>query len=702
MSKRKLASSYSTLRRQVRAQVHADLCSVAADDCSNVDDDESGDEFLTTNSTASMADVEFVPNISLCDPIHIHLSDDSYEGDDNAGDHNNHPPQCDLQSSDFSDCHWVGSDTDSEDTDCDEESDLVGQINEWANKYAIPHVAVTELMHVLKPHLPALPNCARTLLCTPRNCSVKQLKNGGEYCHLGLAKGLQEMLISGTNTVVQTTCLKLQFNVDGVPLFKSSNLALWPILCRIKNADKSEPFVVGIYCGNEKPADATEFLAEFVAEASDLADNGISICGEINRVEIHSFVCDAPARAFVKGIKCPSGYSACEKCTEHGDYQNKVIYRHTDAPLRTNIAFDEMADENHHVGPCPLKPLKVGCVSQFGLDYMHLVCLGVVRRLLLYWKGPVGPLCARLGRRDVDRLSQKLVLLCPNIPSDFVRKPRSVSEVMRWKATEFRQFLLYTGPVVLQDILSEKMYHHFMLLSVAVRILACPKFALSFCDYAHELLVLFVNEAEQLYGNEIYVYNVHCLIHLANDVRNLGALDEFSAFTFENKLGQLKKMIRKPQYPIQQIVYRLTEKQKSKSVICDQANENLSVKYEHSTGPVLAQYRSYRQYRCLHAKNCNISLSQGNNCILTTEGYPTVVQNILSPSADDIEQVLLMCQSFVTAEDAFSHPLPSSRLGIYKVSNKLTQLFVLPLCSVANKCTLLPVKDSFVVFPLLH
>jgi len=52
--------------------VHADLCSVAADDCSNVDSDEFGDEFLTTNATASVADVEFVPNTeSLCDPIPV-------------------------------------------------------------------------------------------------------------------------------------------------------------------------------------------------------------------------------------------------------------------------------------------------------------------------------------------------------------------------------------------------------------------------------------------------------------------------------------------------------------------------------------------------------------------------------------------------------------------------------------------------------
>lgn len=54
------------------------------------------------------------------------------------------------------------------------------------------------------------------------------------------------------------------------------------------------------------------------------------------KVEFHSFVCDAPARAFIKGIKCHSGYSSCEKCTEHGIYAGKVIFPSTDAPLRTD------------------------------------------------------------------------------------------------------------------------------------------------------------------------------------------------------------------------------------------------------------------------------------------------------------------------------------------------------------------------------
>jgi len=298
----------------------------------------------------------------------------------------------------------------------------------------------------------------------------------------------------------------------------------------------------------------------------------------------------------------------------------------------------------------------------------------------------------------VNDLSQKLLSLCPHIPLDFARKPRSVSEVLRWKATEFRQFLLYSGPIVLRDILSENLYNHFMLLSVGIIILVCPQLASQFCDYANDLLVLFVTEAGKLYGNEIYVYNVHSLIHLANDVKILGPLDEFSSFPFENKLGQLKKLIRKPQFPIQQIVYRLAEKQQVKSVVCDEVSESLVIKNEHNNGLLLASYRGYRQYRWLRTKKCTLSLSIGNNCILATDGTPALVRNIL----EDDGNIVLLCQRFMKTEDAFSYPLASSKLGIYEVCNRMTDLFELPLSMVAQKCVLLPCKDGFVVQPPLH
>jgi len=48
------------------------------------------------------------------------------------------------------------------------------------------------------------------------------------------------------------------------------------------------------------------------------------------------------------------------------------------------------------------------------------------------------------------------------MPSEFARKPRGLDNVQLWTPTEFRQFLMYTGPFVLKEVLPKIMYEHFM------------------------------------------------------------------------------------------------------------------------------------------------------------------------------------------------------------------------------------------------
>lgn len=48
-----------------------------------------------------------------------------------------------------------------------------------------------------------------------------------------------------------------------------------------------------------------------------------------------------------------------------------------------------------------------------------------------------------------------------SIPYKFARLSRSLEDHGRWKATEFRQFLLYLGPVFLKNVLSNDYYTHF-------------------------------------------------------------------------------------------------------------------------------------------------------------------------------------------------------------------------------------------------
>ena len=104
-------------------------------------------------------------------------------------------------------------------------------------------------------------------------------------------------------------------------------------------------------------------------------------------------------------------------------------------------------------------------IQSFPLDYMDLTCLGVMRKLLLAWKK--GPLTVRIGTQNVNRISERLSMIKFSVPNDFARKPRSLDELARWKATELRQFLLYTGPVVLKNIVNEDIYNHFLTFHLA-------------------------------------------------------------------------------------------------------------------------------------------------------------------------------------------------------------------------------------------
>ncbi|ELT93910.1 hypothetical protein CAPTEDRAFT_26208, partial [Capitella teleta] len=161
--------------------------------------------------------------------------------------------------------------------------------------------------------------------------------------------------------------LKLQFNIDGLPLFKSGDGTFWPILGKILNIDSCKPFVVALYYGSEKPP-LEDYLHDFVDEMQYLVENGILSNGQQLHIVISSFVCDAPARALLKNIKPHNSYFACEKCITEGDHLGKLCYPDLFAPLRTDASFNAMRDEDHHYGPTPLTRLPIGLVTQVPLD----------------------------------------------------------------------------------------------------------------------------------------------------------------------------------------------------------------------------------------------------------------------------------------------------------------------------------------------
>lgn len=136
------------------------------------------------------------------------------------------------------------------------------------------------------------------------------------------------------------------------------------------------------------------------------------------------------------------------------------------------------------------------------LDYMHLCCLGVMMRLLQLW-------CRRL--KNVAYFCMQLLEAIPFIPMEFSRKSRFPDEIDRFKATEFRQLLFYTGLVILNNCLKKEHYIHYLCFSLAIRILVNKNYSNDLYKYAQEFLV---KSFSKLYGTSNLSYNVHNLIHL--------------------------------------------------------------------------------------------------------------------------------------------------------------------------------------------
>ena len=445
-------------------------------------------------------------------------------------------------------------------------------LRDWALKYNIAaSTALNDLLRILVSHgNHSLPIDSRSLLNTPRSVQVEQ-HYGGDFFYFGLRQNIQEQF-QKYPALADCEKIELIINIDGVPLSKSSKLCCWPILGRFATSDV---FLVCIYSEKHKP-DSPLFLDNFVNELISL-----NCDPEINYSFSVIITADAPAREFIKATAGHNAHHACERCTIRGvSSHSRTIYPIESAPLRTDEDFNnyrymeshQLNGKPHQLNETPLvrltQHMDFSCISDVVLDYMHLVLLGVVKRMLSYIcssKKLPDKLAqpARLSESQIAQINERLIQMTNQFPSEFQRKPRTLDQRQFFKATEFRLFLLYTGPIVLKGIVKRDFYQHFLLLSCAIRILATedPQFRTGArINIAEQMLKTFVENASEQYGILFPVYNIHNLLHLHEDVRKHNApLDAMSCFAFENFNQQIKKCVRKKHQTVAQIIKRNAE-----------------------------------------------------------------------------------------------------------------------------------------------
>lgn len=138
---------------------------------------------------------------------------------------------------------------------------VVNFLKNWSFQNNITRVAVNSLLKFLKKNgFYFLPADSRTFFQTPKTREVVDMAPG-KYSHIGIKRGLDYNMSQLGDLPSE---IELDFNIDGVPISKSSKSSFWLILARIVNS--KQVFVVGVYHGYKKPENFANFLRMLVDE----------------------------------------------------------------------------------------------------------------------------------------------------------------------------------------------------------------------------------------------------------------------------------------------------------------------------------------------------------------------------------------------------------------------------------------------------
>lgn len=374
--------------------------------------------------------------------------------------------------------------------------------------------------------------------------------------------------------------ISINVNIDGIPIYKSSKAQFWPILFNIFEQPEVKPMTIAIFLGTSKPESLEEFLRPFVNELTDVLHHGIFMNGHKITIRLRCFICDSPARAFLKGIThvtiCArliiffnnfsgvysfNSKNGCLKCTCEGEYSYEsrtVIFTSLNCAKRTDQEFRMNSYRRHQKTATPLIDIPDLDLIQNIIvgDRLHLIDLGVMKRLLIGWRDGTLGFTAKLSAHQINDLSATLRNI--QLPSEIHRKFRGLDHLAHWKGTEFNNFLHYASIVVLKKHLSADAYQHFLLFYCSITMLSSDCYKPNW-HVARKMLEKFIIDFMTIYGQQYITSNIHNLQHIVDEVEVFGPLSTMAAYPFENGLQRIKHLIRSGSKTLEQVINRLSE-----------------------------------------------------------------------------------------------------------------------------------------------
>ncbi|XP_034237158.1 uncharacterized protein LOC117642758 [Thrips palmi] len=366
--------------------------------------------------------------------------------------------------------------------------------------------------------------------------------------------------------------ITLMIYTDGVTIRKSSKTKFWPlmvVICEVPPHIRHRFIIIcGIWC-DTRDAPMNTFLQPIVELVNEIDSEGGVLwkhpdsgeeCRSVVRAPV---ICaDAPARAKIQNLISHNGNFGCNTCEQTMEKipltrqelrlkrrgvkvtrKRGFMFKEIPATLRTDERMRRQARIAFNTQkPClgVKGPTIVSCLPDLDTarcvfsEYMHGVCLGVVKRFLNLWLTVPGPWNISHFVNDMDNFMQSTAP-----PSDITRLPRNVSDFKYWKASEFRHWLLFYSLPCISGKLPNQYVKHWSLLVLAVYLLLQEEITRQDLKNARLLLRAFVKDVGRLYRQRDNTYNVHQLLHLDLYVKWWGPLWCTAAFSLEGCNGDV-------------------------------------------------------------------------------------------------------------------------------------------------------------------
>ena len=397
---------------------------------------------------------------------------------------------------------------------------------------------------------------------TKRKAKNSKLSNGSTLADITDGNYYRHLLEDG-QFLANENCISGMFNTDGIPLYKSAHVKLWPIFLAINEIPLRQRFsrenmvLVGIWQGKGSPP-FLQYMNKFGEEMCSLYHQGIPVDIAGNnmvtiKVGIFLGIVDLQAKSYILHMTMHNGESGCCTCEEPGRTvkQGKGhtrCYPHREP--KEHFPLRDSNDIKYNLGPKATaggKRIK-GIIGINGLtsmpwidivlgivpDYMHGVLMGVTKTLLSKWFSPSQSKQPFFIGNHLRGISKRLTGIKP--PDYVERLPRDLEKhFAHLKATELQAWLLYYALPCLSGYLPAKYLKHFANFSEAIHLLLGDCITEANLVRAETLLDSFYSRFSTPYGEGSCGLNVHNVgAHLVFYVRLWGPIFAWSCFGFED------------------------------------------------------------------------------------------------------------------------------------------------------------------------